>query len=135
MFLTIGLIVFVASLNIVTTLIMMVLEKQRDIAILDAMGATTKTIHQVFMFQGLINGIVGTVIGNILGIAISWILDTYQLIPLEPEIFSIPYLPFHVRVWDAALISATALLISFLATIYPARRASKLDPVEVLRYE
>ena len=87
------------------------------------------------MFQGLINGIIGTVVGNILGIAISWILDTYQLFPLDPEIFSITYLPFHVRVWDAVLISATALLISFLATIYPARRASKLDPVEVLRYE
>jgi lipoprotein-releasing system permease protein len=134
-FLTISLIVFVASLNVVTTLIMMVLEKQGDIAILDAMGATAKTIHRVFMFQGLIIGVIGTVIGNILGIAISWILDTYQLIPLEPEIYSIPYVPFHVRVWDAVLISATALLISYLATIYPARRASKLDPVEVLRYE
>ncbi len=135
LFLTIGLIVFVASLNIVTTLIMMVLEKQADIAILDAMGATPKTIHRVFMFQGLIIGVMGAVIGNVLGISASWILDTYQLIPLEPEIYSIPYVPFHVRAWDAVLISATALLISFLATIYPARRASKLDPVEVLRYE
>jgi lipoprotein-releasing system permease protein len=134
-FLTISLIVFVASLNVVTTLVMMVLEKQGDIAILDAMGATAKTIHRVFMFQGLIIGVIGTVIGNILGIAISWILDTYKLIPLEPEIYSIPYVPFHVRIWDAVLISATALLISYLATIYPARRASKLDPVEVLRYE
>ena len=133
--LTIGLIVFVASLNIVTTLIMMVLEKQGDIAILNAMGATAKTIHRVFMFQGLIIGVIGTVIGNILGIAISWILDIYQLIPLEAEIYSIPYVPFHTRIWDAVLISATALLISFLATIYPAKRASKLDPVEVLRYE
>ncbi len=135
LFLTIGLIVFVASLNIVTTLIMMVLEKQGDIAILNAMGAAAKTIHRVFMFQGLIIGVIGTVIGNILGIAISWILDTYQLIPLEAEIYSIPYVPFHIRIWDAVLISATALMISFLATIYPAKRASKLDPVEVLRYE
>jgi lipoprotein-releasing system permease protein len=135
LFLTIGLIVFVASLNIVTTLIMMVLEKQGDIAILNAMGATAKTIHRVFMFQGLIIGVIGTVIGNILGIAISWILDTYQLIPLEAEIYSIPYVPFHIRIWDVVLISATALMISFLATIYPAKRASKLDPVEVLRYE
>ncbi len=135
LFLTIGLIVFVASLNIVTTLIMMVLEKQGDIAILNAMGATAKTIHRVFMFQGLIIGVIGTAIGNILGIAISWILDTYQLIPLEAEIYSIPYVPFHTRIWDAVLVSATALMISFLATIYPAKRASKLDPVEVLRYE
>jgi lipoprotein-releasing system permease protein len=135
LFLTIGLIVFVASLNIVTTLIMMVLEKQRDIAILTAMGATAKTIQRVFMLQGLIIGLIGTVIGNILGIGISWILDTYKLIRLEAEIYSIPYVPFHIRGWDAVLISGTALLISYLATIYPARNATKLDPVEVLRYE
>ena len=135
LFLTIGLIVFVASLNIVTTLIMMVLEKQRDIAILTAMGATEKTIQRVFMLQGLIIGLIGTVIGDILGIGISWILDTYKLLKLEAEIYSIPYVPFHVRGWDAVLISVTALVISYLATIYPARSAAKLDPVEALRYE
>lgn len=135
LFLTIGLIVFVASLNIVTTLIMMVLEKQGDIAILTAMGATGKTIRRVFMLQGLIIGLIGTLIGNILGIGISWILDTYELIKLEAEIYSIPYVPFHVRGWDAVLVSVTALAISYLATIYPARSAAKLDPVEVLRYE
>jgi lipoprotein-releasing system permease protein len=135
LFLTIGLIVFVASLNIVTTLIMMVLEKQGDIAILAAMGATPKTIQRVFMLQGLILGLTGTVIGNILGIAISWTLNHYQLIKLEAEIYSIPYVPFHVRGWDAAIISGTAILISYLATLYPARSAAKLDPVEVLRYE
>lgn len=135
LFLTIGLIVFVASLNIVTTLIMMVLEKQGDIAILSAMGATGKTIHRVFVMQGLIIGIMGTLIGSLLGIAVCWVLDTYRLIQLDAEIYMIPYIPFHVRIWDAVLISATALLISYLATIYPARQASKLDPVEVLRYE
>ena len=135
LFLTIGLIVFVASLNIVTTLIMMVLEKQGDIAILTAMGATAKTIQRVFMLQGLIIGLIGTIVGNILGVAASWILNTYKLIKLEPEVYSIPYVPFHVRVWDCVLISLTALLISYVATIYPARSAAKLDPVEVLRYE
>ena len=135
LFFTIGLIVFVASLNIVTTLIMMVLEKQGDIAILSAMGATGKTIHRVFLLQGLIIGIMGTIVGSLLGIAVCWILDTYRLIQLDAEIYMIPYVPFHVKIWDAALISATALLISYLATIYPARQASKLDPVEVLRYE
>jgi len=135
LFLTIGLIVFVASLNIVTTLIMMVLEKQGDIAILTAMGATPKTIQKVFVMQGLIIGLIGTVIGDILGIGISWILNTYKLIRLDAEIYSIPYVPFHIRGWDAVLISATALLISYLATLYPARSAAKLDPVEVLRYE
>lgn len=135
LFLTIGLIVFVASMNVVSTLIMMVLEKQRDIAILTAMGATGNTIHRVFMLQGMIIGLVGTVLGNILGVGLCWVLNAYRLIRLEPEIYPIPYLPFHVRIWDSVLVSATALLISYLATIYPARSAAKLDPVEVLRYE
>ena len=135
LFLTIGLIVFVASLNIVTTLIMMVLEKQGDIAILAAMGATAKTVQRVFMLQGLIIGIMGTALGNILGIGISWILDSYRVIRLEAEVYSIPYVPFHVRIWDTVLVSITAIMISYLATIYPARSAARLNPVEVLRYE
>jgi lipoprotein-releasing system permease protein len=85
--------------------------------------------------QGMIIGLTGTVLGNVLGMGISWILNTYRLIRLEPEVYSIPYVPFHIRAWDSILVSATALLISYLATIYPARSAAKLDPVEVLRYE
>ncbi len=135
LFLIIGLIVFVASLNIVTTLIMMVLEKQRDIAILTAMGATPKVIMWVFMLQGLIIGIIGTVLGAVLGVGLSTVLDRYRLIPLEAEVYSIPYIPFHVKELDVVLICCTALLISFVATLYPARSASRLDPVEVLRYE
>lgn len=135
LFLTIGLIVFVASLNIVTTLIMMVLEKQRDIAILTAMGAAGRLIQRIFMLQGLIIGVIGTVLGNVLGTAASWILDHYQLIRLEAEVHGIPYLPFHPRIWDGLIVSITAIVISYLATIYPARKAAGLDPVEVLRYE
>lgn len=135
LFLTISLIVFVAALNIVTTLIMMVLEKQRDIAILTAMGAKQKTIMWVFMLQGLIIGFIGTFLGAVLGIGISYILNAYKLIQLQPEVYSIPYVPFHVKILDVILICATALLISFVATLYPARSASRLDPVEVLRYE
>ena len=135
LFITISLIVFVASLSIVTTLIMMVLEKQRDIAILTAMGAAPKTIMKIFMLQGLVIGVAGTILGAILGVAACWILDTYRLIRLQAEVYSIPYVPFHVKIWDVALVCATALLISFLATLYPARNASRLDPVEILRYE
>jgi lipoprotein-releasing system permease protein len=135
LFITIGLIVLVASLNIVTTLIMMVLEKQKDIAILAAMGATAKNIRTVFMLQGLIIGLIGTAIGDALGMTASWVLNHYKVIGLEVEIYSIPYVPFHLGIWDAVIISATALLISFLATLYPAINASRLDPVEVMRYE
>ena len=87
------------------------------------------------MLQGLIIGLIGTILGDILGVCISWILNSYKLIRLEAEVYSIPYVPFHPRIWDALLVSATALLISYLATIYPARSAARLDPVEVLRYE
>jgi lipoprotein-releasing system permease protein len=135
LFLTIGLIVLVAALNIVTSLVMMVMDKQGDISILTAMGATPRVIQKAFILQGLTIGIIGTVIGDILGVGASWILDHYRLIQLEPEIYSIPYVPFHIRFWDVALVSATAVLISYLATIYPSRRAAALDPVEVLRYE
>ena len=135
LFITIGLIVFVASLNIVTTLIMMVLEKESDIAILTAMGATPRIIQRVFMLQGLVIGLVGTVLGSVLGVATSLVLDKYRLIKLQAEVYSIPYVPFHVRIWDVVLVCCTALLISFLATLYPARSAARLNPVEVLRYE
>ena len=135
LFITIGLIVFVASLNILTTLIMMVLEKQGSIAIFTAMGATAATIRRIFIYQGLILGIIGTVIGDILGVAISWFLNHYRVIKLEAGVYSIPYVPFHVNAGDVLLVSATAILISYLATIYPSRGAAKLNPVETLRYE
>jgi len=83
----------------------------------------------------LIIGLVGTAIGATLGVASCWVMDTYRLIQLQAEVYSIPYVPFHLKLWDIALVSGTALLISFLATLYPARNASRLDPVEILRYE
>ena len=135
MFIAIGLIVLVASLNIVSTLTLMVIEKNRDIAIITAMGGTSRTIMRIFILQGLIIGAVGTVIGDLVGCVAVWYLDAYKVFPLEPQVYSIPYVPFRLEFPDVLMISFVALVISFLATLYPARAASRLDPIEAIRYE
>jgi len=135
MFLAIGLIVLVASLNIVTTLILMVMEKNRDIAILRAMGASAGQVMRIFICQGLLIGAVGTLLGGALGVGLSWACDRYRWIHLDPSVYSIAYLPFQVRPLDVALVAAAALVISFLATLHPARQAARIDPVEAIRYE
>jgi lipoprotein-releasing system permease protein len=135
MFIAIGLIVLVASLNIVTTLTMMVMEKQKDIAILTAMGGTSRTIMTIFMLQGGIIGVTGTCIGSVLGVSVSWFLNRHKVIHLQPDVYSIPYVPFHARWEDVVAICVLAILITFLATLYPAKSAARLDPVEALRYE
>jgi lipoprotein-releasing system permease protein len=135
MFLAIGLIVLVASLNIVTTLILMVMEKSRDIAILRAMGATERQIMRVFVWQGMIIGCIGTLLGAALGVGLAWAGDHYKWIRLDAAVYSIPYLPFRISSWDVLLVAGAALLISFLATLYPSRQAARLNPVEAIRYE
>jgi lipoprotein-releasing system permease protein len=135
MFVTIGLIVLVAALNIVATLIMMVLEKTRDIAILMSMGATKDNIRKIFMLQGVVIGIVGTLIGVFIGNVISVMADKYHLISLAPDVYSIAYVPFRAQPYDSLIVALSAILISFLATIYPSAAAAKLQPVEALRYE
>jgi lipoprotein-releasing system permease protein len=135
MAIAISLIVFVAALNIVAMLTMMVLEKARNIAMLMAMGATFGQIRRIFMLQGVIIGVVGTAIGLVLGHAISYFADRYQLIQLTPDVYSISFLPFHAVPSDSVLIAAGAVLISFLATLYPSSAAARLEPVEALRYE
>ena len=132
---TIGLIVMVAALNIVASLVLLVMEKSRDIAILKTMGAGRSSIMRIFMLQGLIIGSVGTTIGAIAGYVISTTLDRYRLIRLDMEVYQIPYLPFTIEPTDFFLIIAAALLICFLATLYPSQQASKLDPAEALRYQ
>ena len=135
LFIVIALIVLVAAFNIITTLVMMVLEKNKDIAILMAMGSTTRQIMRIFMLQGTLLGIAGTALGALLGITVSWILNRYQVIKLPLDVYFIPYLPFHIRPGDFLVIISTALLISFLSTLYPASRASRINPAESLRYE
>lgn len=135
MAIAIGLIVFVAALNIVATLTMMVLEKTRDIATLMAMGATITQVRRIFIYQGLIIGVVGTTLGLALGHAVSYVADKYQLIKLAPDVYTIAYLPLKANGWDSAVIALAAVAISFLATLYPSAAAANLQPVEALRYE
>jgi lipoprotein-releasing system permease protein len=135
LFITIALIVLVAAFNTVSTLVMMVLEKNKDIAIMMAMGTTTRQIMRIFMIQGVLTGIAGTLLGAILGISISWIMDHFKLIQLPLDVYFIPYLPFRLRPADILIVIGTAILISFFSTIYPAVRASRINPAEALRYE
>lgn len=135
MFITIGLIVIVAALNIVAMLIMMVLEKTRDIAILMSMGATQRQIRRIFILQGVLIGVVGTAAGVVIGQVLSFVADKYKLIRLAPEVYTIAYVPFRADIVSALTVAGFAILISFLATLYPSAAASRLHPVEALRYE
>jgi len=131
---TIGLIVIVAALNIIASLILLVMEKHQDIAILKTMGASRRSIMFVFMLQGLIIGTMGTLVGAAGGYGISYVLDRYKLIRIPMDVYQVAHVPFVVLPLDFALVVVSAIVICFLATIYPSRQASKLDPAEALRY-
>jgi lipoprotein-releasing system permease protein len=133
--LTIGLIIMVAALNIVASLVLLVMEKSRDIAILRTMGASAPAIRRIFIFQGLTIGFIGTISGTILGLIVCKIADRYQLIKLSSEVYQITYLPFRVLPLDVTIVVFSAVVVCLLATIYPARQAGRLDPAEALRYE
>ena len=135
MVVTIGLIVFVAALNIITTLTMMVMEKTRDIAVLMSMGATRKAVRKIFVFQGVTIGVVGSFFGLVLGYALCWICDRYQLIRLQADVYSMTHVPFNLSVADGVVVAVSAIMVSFLATLYPSGRAAELNPVEALRHE
>ena len=135
MFVILTMIVLVGALNIISTLVMVVMEKTRDVAILRAMGASAKSIMAIFMFQGLLVGLVGTLAGLISGLGICHLLAKYQFIKLPSDIYYISTLPVKVEPLDVVFVALSAIVISFLATIYPSRHASRLNPVEALRYE
>ena len=135
MFIILILIILVASFNIVSTLIMNVMEKKREIAILKAMGATDKSIMSIFMLQGLFIGLLGTVIGIAGGYLLCYVLNTYQIIKLPADVYYLSHLPVKTKFSDFLAVSLSAVGISFLATIYPAWQAAKVNPVEPLRYE
>ncbi len=134
-FITIGLIVFVAALNILISLIMMVMEKTKDIAVLMSMGSRKAQVRNVFIAQGVLIGVIGTVIGLVLGYGIAYAGGHYHVISLSPEVYSIDYVPFAPRLVDGVWIAVFTVVVSFIATVYPSWSASRILPAEALRYE
>jgi lipoprotein-releasing system permease protein len=131
----IGLIMVVAALNILIALVMMVMEKNKDIAILISMGARRAQIRKIFMWQGLLIGGAGTMLGFVAGHTLCWLCDTYRLVPLEASVYGLSYVPFSPRLWDGIFVAIAAMAVSYIITIYPSNAASRIVPVEVLRYE
>ncbi len=135
MFIILTMIVLVGALNIISTLVMVVMEKTRDVAILRAMGATSRSIMSIFMFQGILVGLIGTITGLLSGLGLCHLLARYQFIDLPSDVYYISKLPVQVSSWDVSIVAMAAVIISFLATLYPAWYASRLNPVESFRYE
>lgn len=135
MFVILVLIIVVAAFNIIGTLILVVMEKGREIAILKAMGATRDAIGRIFMLEGLVIGLGGTILGLMLGLTLSWALARYNFVELPGSVYYVTTIPVKIKLLDIASICLAAVAVTFAATIYPARRASSLNPVEILRYE
>lgn len=135
MFATISLIIFVAALNLVSSLSMLILEKRPSVGVLRTIGATERNIRSLFMQLGLLIGLTGTVLGNVLGIGLSWAANRWHLVPLPADIYFISYLPFALDVEDIVGVNVVAVLLSVIATWYPARVASRLDPIAAIKEE
>jgi lipoprotein-releasing system permease protein len=135
MSIAIGLIMMVAALQIVASLILLVMEKSRDIGILKTMGTSPRRISVIFMMQGTIIGIVGTVVGAIAALGLCWVLNEYKVVHIPEDVYQVAYVPFVVTPEDFFLVVVSAIVICFLATIYPSRQAARLDPVQALRFE
>ena len=135
MSLTIGLIVMVAALNIVASLILLVMEKNRDIAVLKTIGASARSVTAIFIMQGLIIGIIGTTVGATAGYVLSVVLDRYKLIKIPMDVYQVSHVPFKVLPFEMVMVVMAAILVCLVATIYPSRQAARLDPAQALRYE
>ncbi|RMF71365.1 MAG: ABC transporter permease [Acidobacteria bacterium] len=135
MSLAVGLIVVVAALGVVSTLVLTVSQKVREIGVLMALGASRRGVLMIFVLEGLMMGLLGTVLGAGSGVGLCWLLDRFELIPLDPGIYYLDHLPFRVLPADLLAVTAASVLISLVATVYPAWRAAGLDPVEALRSE
>jgi lipoprotein-releasing system permease protein len=135
MSITIGLIVMVAALNIIASLVLLVMEKTRDIAILKTMGSSAASIRRIFMLQGLVIGTIGTLAGAVGACVLIYILDHYRLINVPLDVYQISYVPFRLLPLDFVVVVFSAILVCFVATIYPSRQAAKLDPAQALRYQ
>ncbi len=135
MFILLAMVVLIGSFSIVATLVMLVMEKTRDIAVMMSMGATQAMIRRIFMLQGAIIGLVGTLLGYALGLSVGWLLKKYQFIKLPENVYTLDHLPIIITTSDVLIIGAAAMLLCFLATLYPSRQASRLKPAEALRYE
>jgi lipoprotein-releasing system permease protein len=134
-FIVLALIVCVAALNILIALTMMVMEKTRDIAVLMSFGVRAEQVRRIFLLQGLLISVIGTVLGLIVGYALSWLGGRYQFIHLDASVYSIDHLPFAPRGWDGVIVAAVSLGVSLIATLYPSGSAAKVLPAEALRYE
>lgn len=132
---TIGLIVMVAALNIVASLVLLVMEKSRDIAILKTMGSSAASIRRIFMLQGLVIGLIGTTAGAVAGWVVIYVVDRYKLVSVPLDVYQISHVPFRLEWFDFVVVVASAIVICFIATIYPSRQAAKLDPAQALRYQ
>ncbi len=135
MYLILTLIVVVAAFNIVSTLVMVVVDRTREIGILKSMGMTDRMILRIFMIQGLSIGVIGTTAGTVLGLVVAWALDTFEIIKIPAEVYFVEKLPVSIHAADVGMIVGVSLLIAFLATIYPALQASRLQPVRAIRHE
>lgn len=131
----IGLISFVAGLNILVVLSMTVTDKAKDIAVLVSIGARREQVRRIFLLEGITIGAMGTILGLVVGYAFTWIAGTYHLIPLDPQVYAVPYVPFHPNFLDGIWIAGSAMGIAVIATLLPAREAARLLPVEILRFE